>query len=98
MASLAREGAWDYLVIESTGISEPLPVAQTFVLEMPDEHAHEAGEEHVHETNPLLKVARLDTMVTVVDAPWGTSAFAGTCASDAAWGGSRTFGGKIIIE
>lgn len=52
---LAEEGRFDYLVIESTGISEPLPVAETFTFE------DEAGQS-------LSKVARLDTMVTVVDA------------------------------
>lgn len=55
VAKLAREGRFDSLLIESTGISEPLPVAQTFTFE--DEH----GES-------LSKIARLDTMVTVVDA------------------------------
>ena len=52
---LAEAGRFDALVIESTGISEPLPVATTF------EFRDEAG-------NSLSDVARLDTMVTVVDA------------------------------
>ena len=52
---LAAEGRFDYLLIESTGISEPLPVAATF------EFRTEEGES-------LSDVARLDTMVTVVDA------------------------------
>ena len=52
---LAQEGRFDYLVIESTGISEPLPVAETFTF---------ADEEGVS----LSDVATLDTMVTVVDA------------------------------
>ncbi len=52
---LADEKRFDYLVIESTGISEPLPVAATF------HFRDEAGES-------LSDVARLDTMVTVVDA------------------------------
>lgn len=52
---LSEEGRFDYLLIESTGISEPLPVAATF--DFRDEH----GES-------LSDVARLDTMVTVVDA------------------------------
>ena len=52
---LAKEGRFDYLVIESTGISEPLPVAETFTF------ADEDG-------NSLSDVANLDTMVTVVDA------------------------------
>lgn len=52
---LAREGRFDYLLIESTGISEPLPVAATF------DFRDEDGES-------LADVARIDTMVTVVDA------------------------------
>lgn len=52
---LAKEGRFDYLVIESTGISEPLPIAETFTFE------DEQGQS-------LAQVARLDTMVTVVDA------------------------------
>ena len=55
VARLAREGRFDYLLIESTGIAEPLPIAQTFVFE------DEAGVS-------LGSLARLDTMVTVVDA------------------------------
>jgi G3E family GTPase len=52
---LAEEGRFDYLLIESTGISEPMPVAETFTFE--DE-----------EGNSLSTLADLDTMVTVVDA------------------------------
>ena len=52
---LAAEGKFDYLLIESTGISEPLPVATTF------DFRDEDGDS-------LSDVARLDTMVTVVDA------------------------------
>ncbi|ACE83338.1 zinc metallochaperone GTPase ZigA [Cellvibrio japonicus] len=54
VSRLAREGRFDYLVIESTGISEPLPIAETFTFE------DEQGES-------LAQLARLDTMVTVVD-------------------------------
>lgn len=52
---LAKDNKFDYLVIESTGISEPLPIAETFTF------ADEDG-------SSLSDVARLDTMVTVVDA------------------------------
>lgn len=55
VARLANEGRFDYLLIESTGISEPMPVAETFTFE--DEQG-----------NSLAQVARLDTMVTVIDA------------------------------
>ncbi|APX94710.1 4-hydroxytetrahydrobiopterin dehydratase [Halomonas sp. 1513] len=54
VARLAREGCFDALVIESTGISEPLPVAETFTFE------DEQGQS-------LSQLARLDTLVTVVD-------------------------------
>jgi G3E family GTPase len=52
---LAKENRFDYLVIESTGISEPLPVAETFTF---------ADEDGIS----LSDVSKLDTMVTVVDA------------------------------
>ena len=55
VAKLAAEGRFDYLLVESTGIGEPLPVAQTFTFR------DEAGKS-------LADVARLDTLVTVVDA------------------------------
>ncbi len=55
VSRLAQEKRFDYLLIESTGISEPIPVAQTFTFE--DENGVSLGD-----------VSRLDTMVTVVDA------------------------------
>lgn len=55
VSRLAGEGRFDYLLIESTGISEPMPVAETFTF------ADDSG-------RSLSDVARLDTMVTVVDA------------------------------
>lgn len=55
VGKLAKDGKFDYLVIESTGISEPLPVAETFTF------ADESGQS-------LSDIAALDTMVTVVDA------------------------------
>lgn len=54
VGKLAREGRFDYLLIESTGISEPMPVAETFTFR--DEQG-----------DSLADLARLDTMVTVVD-------------------------------
>ncbi|NUS43416.1 MAG: GTP-binding protein, partial [Mycobacteriaceae bacterium] len=55
VAALARQGRFDQLVIESTGISEPMPVAASFEWEFADGFR-------------LGDIARLDTMVTVVDA------------------------------
>ena len=55
VARLAREGRFDYLLIEASGMSEPLPIALTFTL------ADAAGQ-------ALGEIARLDTTVTVVDA------------------------------
>jgi G3E family GTPase len=52
---LAREGRFDYLLIESSGTSEPMPVAATFAFARDDGAT-------------LGDLARLDTMVTVVDA------------------------------
>ena len=55
VTKLAKQKSFDYLLIESTGISEPLPVAGAFTFE--DENGVS-----------LSNVAELDTMVTVVDA------------------------------
>jgi len=55
VTKLAQDGRFDYLVIESTGISEPLPIAETFTF---------SDEDGIS----LSDVATLDTMVTVVDA------------------------------
>lgn len=51
---LAAEGRFDYLLIESTGVGEPMPVAATFDFRSEDGFS-------------LNDVARIDTMVTVVD-------------------------------
>ncbi len=55
VANMAREDRFDYLLIESTGISEPAPVADTFTFAIGDGVA-------------LSEIAELDTMVTVIDA------------------------------
>ncbi|MCX4471357.1 GTP-binding protein [Micromonospora sp. NBC_01655] len=55
VARLARQGHFDYLLIESSGISEPMPVAATFAFGVDDGQI-------------LDDLARLDTTVTVVDA------------------------------
>jgi G3E family GTPase len=55
IARLADEGSFDYLLIEATGIAEPMPVAETFTFQ--DEDGRALGD-----------IAQIDTMVTVVDA------------------------------
>lgn len=55
VSRIARERRFDYLLIESSGISEPLPIAQTFVFDDP-------------QGGSLRELSRIDTMVTVVDA------------------------------
>ena len=82
--SLSQEGDFDYLVIESTGISEPLPVAQTFVMDVDSMQPKEydANTSPNKDSNPsegkltvaaderqsLFHYAKLDTLVTVVAA------------------------------
>eukprot|EP00968_Pinguiococcus_pyrenoidosus_P014217 scaffold1293_cov262-Pinguiococcus_pyrenoidosus.AAC.1 len=61
VAKLAGEGRFDYLVIESTGISEPLQVAETFTFQVP-------GSNGAAGSSQLTDMARLDTCVTVIDA------------------------------
>ena len=80
--SLSQEGDFDYLVIESTGISEPLPVAQTFAMDVDSMQPKEYDVSTCSDSNPsegkltvaaderqsLFHYAKLDTLVTVVDA------------------------------
>jgi G3E family GTPase len=63
VARLAQENRFDYLLIESSGISEPLPVAETFTFPLDNGFC-------------LNDIARLDTLVTVVDAKNIMSEFA----------------------
>lgn len=87
---LAEQKRFDYLLIESTGIAEPLPVAATF--EFRDE-----------EGQSLSDVARLDTMVTVVDAAnllkdYGSSDFLSDRGETAGDGDNRTLVDLLVEQ
>ncbi len=87
---LAEDGRFDYLVIESTGISEPLPVAATF------DFRDEAGES-------LGDVAELDTMVTVVDAAnllkdYSSTDFLGDRGESLGEGDDRSLVGLLVEQ
>ena len=88
--ALAEQGRFDYLLIESTGIAEPLPVAATF--DFRDENGRS-----------LSDVARLDTMVTVVDAAsllkdYASSDFLADRGETAGDGDSRTLVDLLVEQ
>ena len=62
--SMNKETPFDYLVIEASGVSEPAAIAALFE-ECEDDHDH-SEHAHAHATS-LFEVARMDTIVTVVD-------------------------------
>ena len=71
---LAQQGQFDYLVIESSGISEPLPVAETFTFDiasagisLSDDDSGKKRERSGDRIVSLMDIAKLDTTVTVVD-------------------------------
>ncbi|MET3612828.1 G3E family GTPase [Rhizobium aquaticum] len=87
---LAEQGRFDYLLIESSGISEPLPVATTF--EFRDE-----------EGVSLADVAQIDTMVTVVDAAnllkdYGSADFLADRGETAGEGDDRTLVSLLVEQ
>lgn len=87
---LAEQKRFDYLLIESTGIAEPLPVAATF------DFRDEDGQS-------LSDVARLDTMVTVVDAAnllkdYGSSDFLADRGETAGDGDNRTLVDLLVEQ
>ena len=89
VARLARENRFDYLLIESTGISEPMPVAETFTFR------DDAGAS-------LSALARLDTLVTVVDAfnflrDWGCEDLLGDRGQSLGEDDTRTVA-ELLVE
>ncbi|CEM06886.1 unnamed protein product [Vitrella brassicaformis CCMP3155] len=82
VVELAKDGSLDYLLVESTGISEPMQVAETWAMDLSEEHVHGHANGHDHtngemtdeeksgleKLKKLRDVSRLDTCVTVVDA------------------------------
>jgi G3E family GTPase len=88
--ALAEQGRFDYLLIESTGIAEPLPVAATF--DFRDENGRS-----------LSDVSRLDTMVTVVDAAnllkdYGSGDFLADRGETAGEGDTRTIVDLLVEQ
>merc|ERR1712178_610637 len=66
---LSEENMFDYLVIESTGIAEPLPVAQTFMMDVNTGEMENSNNHHGHSHNhqnaefePLTKYSKMDTL------------------------------------
>jgi G3E family GTPase len=85
VAKLAREGRFDALLIESTGISEPMPVAATFDFRTEDGFS-------------LADLARLDTMVTVVDAQAWLRDYAGTASLRALGQTAGEEDGRLLVD
>jgi G3E family GTPase len=85
VAKLAREGRFDALLIESTGISEPMPVAATF------DFRTEQG-------FSLSDLARLDTMVTVVDAQGWLRDYASTASLRALGQTAGEEDGRMLVD
>ena len=70
ISEMAKSGKFDYCVIESTGISEPMQVAETFSLGTMQSDGEGKGSRVALAEKPedsLSSIARLDTCVTVVD-------------------------------
>ncbi|MES1915499.1 MAG: hypothetical protein MHM6MM_007429, partial [Cercozoa sp. M6MM] len=71
LAAVTEPRPFDYVVIESTGVAEPMQVAETFTfgeLVQDTEDSNDMTDTEEHEGAPLSDVCRLDTCVTVVDA------------------------------
>lgn len=88
--ALAEQGRFDYLLIESTGIAEPLPVAATF--DFRDENGRS-----------LSDISKLDTMVTVVDAAnllkdYGSGDFLADRGETAGEGDDRTIVDLLVEQ
>jgi G3E family GTPase len=85
VAKLAREGRFDALLIESTGISEPMPVAATFDFRTEDGFS-------------LSDLTRLDTMVTVVDAQSWLRDYASTASLRALGQTAGEEDGRMLVD
>ncbi|GAM24910.1 hypothetical protein SAMD00019534_080850 [Acytostelium subglobosum LB1] len=86
VSKLAKMKKFDYLLIESSGISEPLPIAETFTFEDSD-GTEESGQPQV---SSISEWTRLDTMVTVVDtSTWMDEYHAGETLKDKEMGATE---------
>jgi len=95
---LAQQQKFEYLIIECTGMSEPLHVAETFTFGELHKHQHDENgdcqDEEAHRLKMLSDVARLDCMVTVMDAKQFFDYLQNDSSAFEQWGKDEAVGGK----
>ncbi len=99
---LAEEKKFDYLLIESTGIGEPMEVAETFTTDFSElvesKHEVKSDQEKLNALKPLTKTSRLDTCVSVVDASSFFSYFNSSKFLDQEFEGAEEEDTKTVVD